>query len=174
MSVSYRRLVQHDFGSVDGVNHYCTQNENSGEESPVVKTNHSSVVDLFTQTNIIRDAMDNDTHHVLPVNFPVVGSILLEFVNALSIHMGWSSMIKDLARNASVSNDGFYASDLNRKLLGLVSIWASLLSCMDRDSGAILVGKVSTFTESFFDKVEKERYIFFVEEGNDVPSNQSE
>jgi hypothetical protein len=42
-----------------------------------------------------RDSMDDDEKFVLPVNFPVVGCILLEFTNALCEHMVRQSTVYD-------------------------------------------------------------------------------
>lgn len=123
--------------------------------------------------------MDDDEKTVLSVNFSAVGSILLEFINALSDHMGWSSLILDILRNnpelrsgktMKGSNlKGFTASDLNFKLQGLSHFWGHLLSALDRDytdqlSPVFDLDQIAAFTKSFFDKVEKSRYIFFVEE----------
>ena len=84
-SVSYRRLVQQDFGAEDIENHFSIR---KGGANAV--THHD---DLLTNIDMILNAMVDDKDNVLPVNFPAVSSILLEFVIALSDYMGWSSMI---------------------------------------------------------------------------------
>lgn len=175
-SASYRRLVQQDFGSEDLEHHYTNQNASEGTSE--AKKHYGFLVDLLTRVNITRDAMDDDEDNVLPVNFSAVGSILLEFINALSDRMGWSSMIQGVVRNnpevrfgktmKGNAMRGFTASDLNFKHQGLAHIWGHILSCVDRDCTEQLlpvfnVDEVAAFTKSFFDKVEKNRFMFFVE-----------
>ena len=81
-SASYRRLVQHFFADEDCDGHYTIQNA-----TKEAKKNYASLLDLLTQINITRDAMDDDEDHVLPVNFSAVGCILLQFINELSDYM---------------------------------------------------------------------------------------
>ena len=120
--------------------------------------------------------MSNDEDQVLPVNFSAVGSILLEFIHALSDHMGWSRRIENYARNKAEllsmreSAKLSYASfDMKFKLGCLLHDWAHLLLSVDKDSTEQMepeydIDEVAAFTKSFFDKVEKKRYVFFVED----------
>ncbi|GAX18252.1 hypothetical protein FisN_20Lu011 [Fistulifera solaris] len=131
---SYRHLVQQDFSSEDLQNHY-TNRTKSGADA---KTKHhfNAFVNLLTRINITRDAMDDDEQNVLPLNFSAVGSVLLEFVNALSDQMGWSNMIDDFIRNnpelrTSKTTKG---KVLNNKHHGLAHIWGRLLFILDSDS----------------------------------------
>lgn len=128
------------------------------------------MIDLLTKINITRDAMGEDGAIILPMNFPAVGSIFLEFVYALSDHMGWSSMIQDDVLTFQAFSDKSTKaklSDSDVKHVGLTNIWGRLMSCIDGDSTEFDVDEVSAFTKSFFDKVEKSRYIFDAEEEND-------
>lgn len=145
---------------------------------------------------MILNSMVDDKDNVLPVNFPAVSSILLEFVIALSDYMGWSSMItgalqkkevrfynkiKGNARGGYLLTSDNGPSDLNEThqcLKHLKHIWTRFLSFIDNDctnSEQLLpeydIDKVASFAKSFFDKVEKSRYIFFVEEDTDFTSH---
>jgi hypothetical protein len=131
--------------------------------------------------------MDDDERNVLPVNFSAVGSILLNFVNALSDHMGWTSILAEqLRKNPELRSGktmtgstlkGFTATDLNFKIQGLAHFWGHLLSALDHDytdqlSPIFDLDKIAAFTKSFFDKVEKSRYIFFAEEEKITAANK--
>ncbi|GAX22654.1 hypothetical protein FisN_17Lh147 [Fistulifera solaris] len=187
-SASYRCLVKQDFQSEDLENHYTSQSRNTGKSDggSVAKKNYRSLVNLLTRINITRDAMDDDERNVLPVNFSAVGSILLEFVNALSDHMGWTNiLVEELRKNPELrtgkamtgsSLKGFTASDLNFTIQGLAHFWGHLLSALDQDytdqlSPIFDLDKIAAFTKSFFEKVEKSRYIFFVKEEKITAAN---
>jgi hypothetical protein len=45
------------------------------------------LIDQLSRVNMTRDSMDDDEDWVIPTNFVVVGSILIEFIHALSEHM---------------------------------------------------------------------------------------
>ena len=148
-SASYRRLVLLDLGSEDQEKQDTSQNTKAKERMADAKRHVDYRVDILRRLNITRDAMVDDGENVLPWNFPAVGSILLEFMNALSDHMGWPRMIEG-----------------NRK--SLIPCWCDLLSYIDRDCADQLtpefdIDKVTAFTKSFFDKVDFSRYTFFVE-----------
>ena len=141
---------------------------------------------------MIHNAM-NDEDSLCPFNFAAVGSILLEFVDALSDYMGWTSMFEAALQNDElifyrkkkrngtrefiVAKD-FAASDVRVKQEGLSLIWGRFLSHIDRGctgSEQLLpefdINKVCGFTKSFFDNVEKSHYIFFIEVDNDSTSS---
>lgn len=87
---SYRRLVKHDFGAFDqGM--YKTSLYTTAGTAEANKFDRF-LVDIFVKMKIIRNVMEAN---ILPMNFPAVGSILLEFINALSDHMGWTNMIQE-------------------------------------------------------------------------------
>lgn len=170
-SASYRRLVKHDFGLEDLGNNDADHNLDDGIIKP--KKRYSSMV--LTKMNITRDAMVEDGNNVVPVNFAAVGSMLLEFTVALSDHMGWERMIQDAVvnveprRNAKgVPRGGSTSPDLFVKIIGLIQVWGRLLACIDREQTEQVtpefnLDKVAAFTKSYFDKVEKRRYIFFAD-----------
>ena len=81
-SASYRRIVQRDFTNDGGVAEYTILNT-----TPEQRKDYKGLLDLLYRVNVIRDSMDEDEDFVLPVNFPAVGSILLEFTYSLSEHM---------------------------------------------------------------------------------------
>jgi hypothetical protein len=81
-SASYRRLVLQVFTDEDGVAEYTIRNPTKEG-----KARFSGLWDILTRVNMTRDSMDDDEKFVLPVNFPVVGCILLDFTNALCEHM---------------------------------------------------------------------------------------
>ena len=177
---SYRSLVRHDFRPGDLENQYtngCSSEGNSKDKE------HSDMMpELLAKINITREAMDYDKDNILQVNFPAVSSILLEFLNALSDHMGWEDTINKVVRTAG-TRKGTATKDLTSDLglsmrqLGFSHIWGLLLSCIDRGFTDPLipendVEKVSTFTELFFENLEKKRYIFFVKEEIDPTSNR--
>ncbi|GAX22888.1 hypothetical protein FisN_24Lu228 [Fistulifera solaris] len=161
-SASYRRLIQHDYRS------YTPQSTANKELSEAGK-HQDFMVDLLARFKMIRDAMEEDGNNVLPVNFAVVGSILLDFMDALSDHMGWADMMEEVAKNYRGARLGESSmSELNVKDMALSSMWGRLLSCIDRDCTDQLIpefdlDKVSVFTKSFFDKVDKTRYIIWVQ-----------
>jgi hypothetical protein len=62
--VSYCRLIQSDFGSDDDTNEISIDNNCVAKEI------------LFKKVNRTRDAMVGDRDNILPINFPVVGTIL--------------------------------------------------------------------------------------------------
>jgi hypothetical protein len=188
-SASYRGLVQQNFQSEDLENHYTSQSRNAStsEGGVVAKKNYCSLVDLLTRINITRDTMDGDERNVLPVNFSAVGSILLEFVDALSDHIRWTKILFEELRKHPELRSGkamkgstlksFTASDLNFKIQGLAHFWGHLLSALEQDytdqlSPIFDLDKIAAFTKSFFDKVEKSRYIFFVEEEKVTAANK--
>ena len=106
---SYRRLVKHDFGAFDqGM--YKTSLYTTAGTAEANKFDRF-LVDIFVKMKIIRNVMEAN---ILPMNFPAVGSILLEFINALSDHMGWSSVFEDQVRNNPEVRvgRGFNVSDL--------------------------------------------------------------
>ena len=120
--------------------------------------------------------MDEEENNVVSVNFSAAGSVLLEFVDALSDHMGWTRRIHDSVRNShelvSIRQDaamGTAAFDVRTRRHALVNYWEHILFSVDRDtteqlSSVFDLQKIAAFTKSFFDKVEKNRYIFFVGE----------
>lgn len=117
----------------------------------------------------IIDPLHDDQDHVFPVNFTAVGSILLEFVNALSDHMGWSNMAEDAARyDVDASSGNVFSSDLYHKQYYVSLIVRDFLLIFDRNSAEQSLpefdaDRISAFTKSFFDNLEQERYIFFNE-----------
>jgi hypothetical protein len=52
-----------------------------------VKKHYAGLFDLLSRVNMTRDSMDDDEDTVIPTNFIVVGSILNQFIRALSQHM---------------------------------------------------------------------------------------
>jgi hypothetical protein len=74
--------VQQVYTDEDGVAEYTILNPTKEG-----KARFSGLWDLLTRVNMTRDSMDDDEDIVLPVNFPVLGCILLEFTNALCEHM---------------------------------------------------------------------------------------
>jgi hypothetical protein len=80
-SASYRRLVQRDFSH--DLDDYTFLN--ASDETK--KDSHEGIFDLMSRVNMTRDSMDDDEDRVIPTNFIVVGSILNEFIRALSEHM---------------------------------------------------------------------------------------
>jgi hypothetical protein len=164
-SMSYRRLVQHDFESEDPKNF---ENRKFSEKAGKADRHHGFTADHLTRINIAHSAIKNDGGNVLPVNFPAVGSILLEFMSALSEHMEWTDMIQEDMRFRKTFKGKF--SDLELKHLGMTHIWGRLMSCIDKDSTEFDVDKVCAFTKSFFENLERSRYIFHAkEEKNSVP-----
>lgn len=166
-STSYRHLVQHDFSSKDLETYFRSNGTREGTAEG--KEHCDAAESLLTKINIICDAMDTDGNNVLPVNFSAVGSILLEFMNALSDHMGWAKIIEDIVRNNVDARHQIAKPHLILKRTALSHIWGRLLSRIDQDCIEQIipefdVDKVSAFAESFFHKVEKRRYIFFVED----------
>ena len=81
-SSSYRRLVLQDFTDKDGAAEYSVRNCDDRQ-----KKDDEVLVDLVTRINLARDSMDEDEDVVMPLNFPAVGCILLEFVLAFTEHM---------------------------------------------------------------------------------------
>ena len=177
-SASYRRVVENDVGPEDLKNHAENRNGETVKRTAEGKKRYRTFVDVLTRINIICDSLSVDKD-VLPVNFVAVGSILLEFMSALSEHMGWADLIEDFGRNNPVSRldkttkgnatGTSIASDLTSFHVALAHIWQRLLTCIDREVTGTLspqfdIEKVSAFTKSFFDNVQKSRYSFFVEE----------
>ena len=82
---SYRRLVLRDWtpdDTLDGeddVVAYSVSHKTSKEE----RKNLASTEQIIVQINTLRDSMDEDEDYVLPINFPVVSGILLEFLHVL-------------------------------------------------------------------------------------------
>lgn len=79
---SYRPLVKQDYTDKEGVAEYTLRNA-----TKEAKEQYYSLSGVMVRVNTIRDAMDEDEDLVLPINFSVVGVILLEFTNALSEYM---------------------------------------------------------------------------------------
>jgi hypothetical protein len=79
-SASYRRLVQRDFSQ--DLDNYTLLNA-----SDEAKKHKAGLFDQMSRVNMTRDSMDDDEDWVIPTNFVVVGSILIEFIRALSEHM---------------------------------------------------------------------------------------
>ncbi|GAX17286.1 hypothetical protein FisN_10Lu159 [Fistulifera solaris] len=160
ISASYRCLAHHNLRSENKDNRHNTfRNARAAVINSQKKKHCSSMI----------DPMRDDQDHVFPVNFTAVGSILLEFVKALSDHMGWSNMAEDAVRydvDASLGN--VFSSDLYHKQYYVSLIVRDFLLGFDRNSAEQLLpefdaDRVSAFTKSFFDNLEKERYIFFIE-----------
>jgi hypothetical protein len=83
-SASYKRLVKQDFTDTTNVAGYSVTN--AQDVSQENKQQFEVMATLVTRINMTRDSMDED-EDILQMNFSVVGSILLEFTNALSEHM---------------------------------------------------------------------------------------
>jgi hypothetical protein len=83
-SASYKRLVKQDFTDTTNVAGYSVTN--AQDVSQENKQQFEVMASLVTRINMTRDSMDED-EGILQMNFSVVGSILLEFTNALSEHM---------------------------------------------------------------------------------------
>jgi hypothetical protein len=83
-SASYKRLVKQDFTDTTDIAGYLVTN--AQDVSQENKEQLEVLTSLLTQINMTRDSMDED-EDILQMNLSVVGSILLEFTNALSEHM---------------------------------------------------------------------------------------
>ena len=83
-SASYKRLVKQDFTDTTNVAGYSVTN--AQDVSQENKQQFEVLATLVTRINMTRDSMDED-EDILQLNFSAVGSILLEFTNALSEHM---------------------------------------------------------------------------------------
>ena len=176
-SVSYRRLVEKDFRSEGLKNHAANRKGEAFKGTAGQTRRYRTFVDIMTRINIVLDSMIEDEDNVLSVNFVAVGSILLEFMSALSEHMGWSNLIEDfVTRLDKAANENTTGTSTAYDLDGaLTDIWQRLLTCIDSESEGtdtlspqFEIAKVSAFTKSFFDSVEKSRYIYFVEEEEPV------
>ena len=100
----------HDFTSEeedDEVVAYTVRQKKTIEE----RKNLSSTERILVQINTLRDSMDEDEDFVLPTNFPVVSSILLEFLHrlgegmvclllALSISFVWFHSFQSFSHNS--------------------------------------------------------------------------
>ncbi|GAX28081.1 hypothetical protein FisN_2Hu101 [Fistulifera solaris] len=158
-SSSYRRLVLQDLGS--------------GNVSSSASGKHNSfLTDFISKISETHKAMDDDKD-VLPLNFSAVGAILLEFVNALADHMGWSAGIQDCLRNTrglrSARDKAVSSFDMNIKFEWWLHSWAHILSSVDNGSTENLepefdLDKIAAFTKSFFEEIKTSRYAYFVDE----------
>jgi hypothetical protein len=112
--------------------------------------------------------MKIDDAFVLSVNVPVVGSFLLEFVYALSEHTGWSRNIKDCARSlaGAFPANKVATLDLLMNLDIWMGVWGHVLLSIDEGITDKLepdydLDEVCAFTKSFFEMVDKSRYVIF-------------
>jgi hypothetical protein len=117
---------------------------------------------LLKRINGTRDAVVGDGDNILPINFPVVGTILLEFMEALSEHLGWTGMYREHGKADEFLFVDTPDAGLEVKWIGLLHRCGRLLSCIDREGNEFDVDRVSAFTETFFDKIEESRYNFHV------------
>ncbi|GAX28078.1 hypothetical protein FisN_2Hu104 [Fistulifera solaris] len=161
-SSSYRRLVLQDFGSVN--------NTSTGKHD-------SFVSDLRSRISVVQESINDDKDHVLPLNFTVVGSILLEFVNALIEHMGLSAKMQESVRNTPAllvaREKALNVFDVNMKFRWMLHSLAHILSSIDKGTTENLapefdLDKIAAITESFFDGIKPSRYAFFVDEEETV------
>jgi hypothetical protein len=158
-SSSYRRLVLQDYGS--------------GNASFAAFGKHNSfLIDFISKISETHKAMDDDKD-VLPLNFSAVGAILLEFVNALADHMGWSAGIQDCLRNTpglrSARDIAVSSFDMNMKFEWWLHSWAHILSSVDKGNTENIspefdLDEIAAFTKSFFEDIKTSRYAFFVDE----------
>jgi hypothetical protein len=120
-----------------------------------------------------RDAMDEDEDLVLSTNFPAVGCIMLEFVNALSNHLHWRDIISSAITNypefmrtgktvGGREMKGFTKSDLNLKIQALAHFWGNLLAKLDANPSSIDLAGIIDFMSNFFAAIPSKRYQFFV------------
>jgi hypothetical protein len=175
-STSYRCLIQQAFGAENFK--VISSKHRTSEETEEAEQRCLSLMDLLIRADVTHKAMD-DEKDVLPLNFTAIGTILLEFVNALSDHTKWSTVAQGVLQdNPTILSGqtakgtkmrGFTASELNFKSHVLTDIWGYLLWCIDTDytEHSFLpvfdVKDIATFTKSFFGKIEKSRYTFFAD-----------
>jgi hypothetical protein len=111
------------------------------------------MTEFRTRIKVLHDAM-NDDKDVIPVNFTVVGKILLEFFYALSDHMGWSRRIqKHKAERHSKRENA--AANISTKLRCWHENCAQMLLSIDKGTTEQSepehdIGEVAAFTKSFF------------------------
>ncbi|GAX17729.1 hypothetical protein FisN_24Hu205 [Fistulifera solaris] len=175
ISTSYRPVVRHDFTTEDPI--IRVVHRDSKEASASDKEHCRSLLDLWKIINVTHDAMDKD-ESVLPMNLPAVGLILLQFVDALSVHMGWSVIIENVIRKKYGAR--FYKPqketaatslanvDLCLDYIGLSHFWGRLLSCIDRGSIEHMIAeydidKACAFAKTFFNDLVQRRYVYFDE-----------
>jgi len=82
-SESYRRLVCHDL-TKDARDYTILHADEATED---VKARYKGLHELLVVVNTIRDSMDEDEDHVIPINFTQAGGILNEFLYRFSEHM---------------------------------------------------------------------------------------
>jgi hypothetical protein len=155
----------------------CGTNLGVRGASAAEKKHYRSQLDLWAIIKIVNEAFNEDDN-ILHLNFTAIGLILLRFVGALSVHMGWSVIIEDRIRKKQGPNLGkllkgsapktLANADLCLDYIGLSHFWGRLLSCIDKGSTEQMIpefniDKVSAFTKAFFDEVDQRRYVYFVE-----------
>jgi hypothetical protein len=164
-SISYRCHLLHDLGSKELSTHRTTRNATAGAASGTSKNRRSDFLkEIWKKIEITIDAIHDEKDSILTLNFTAIGSIMLEFVDALSDHMGWSRMIEDTLRKKQsirlFENQGAnFAGGINASVLQVKRIIMShligdLLLCVDRDYASskdwLDINKVSEFTKSIF------------------------
>jgi hypothetical protein len=175
ISSSYRLVVQHGFKTEDL--RICGTNRDLSEASVAEKKHYRSQLDLWAIIKTVHEGLSED-YNLLHLNFTAIGLILLQFVEALSVHMGWSFIIEDVIRKRHGAHSGkllkgnapksLTNADLCLDYIGLSHFWGRLLSCIDRGSTEQTIpefdmDKVSAFAKTFFNDLVQRRYVYFDE-----------